>query len=163
MIGKHLPPSFSPVKIGQKAFRKMCGKLILKKCGKHVNIEKGAVFSSKCELGDYSGIGVNAYISGAIIGKHVMMGPYCTIYSINHKHDDITIPMDSQGAEEERMVIIGDDVWIGSHVIILPGVKIGNGAIIGAGTVVTKDVPDFAVCCGNPGKIVKYRNQKIDG
>ena len=158
LIGKHLPASTSFFKIGQKSFRRMCGKLILKKCGKKVNIEKGAIFSSSCELGDYSGIGINAYVSGAIIGNHVMMGPNCCIYSFNHRHDRIDIPMDSQGAEEEKVVIIGDDVWIGSNVVILPGVKIGKGSIIGAGTIVTKDVPEYSVFCGNPGRVVKSRN-----
>lgn len=157
LIGKHLPASTSPIKIGQKSFRRMCGKLILKRCGKKVNIEKGAVFSSKCELGDFSGIGINAYVSGAIIGNHVMMGPNCCIYSFNHRHDRIDVTMDVQGAEEERIVRIDDDVWIGSNVIILPGVKIGKGSIIGAGTVVTKDVPEYSVFCGNPGKVVKNR------
>lgn len=53
--------------------------------------------------------------------------------------------------------IIGNDVWVGRNAIIIAGVKIGNGAIIGAGAVVTKDVPDYAVVAGNPAKIIKYR------
>lgn len=162
LVGKHLPVSFSRIKIGQKKFRELCGHLILDKCGKNVNIEKGAVFSSKIELGDNSGIGIRASIGGkVIIGKDVMMGPYCTIYTRNHKTDDITQPMRGQGFTEEKPVKIGDDVWIGGHVTILPGVKIGNHVIIGACTVVTKDVPDWAVVVGNPGVIKKYRN-KID-
>lgn len=55
-------------------------------------------------------------------------------------------------------VVIGDDVWIGTRVIILPGVKIGNGVIIAAGAVVTKDIPDYAVAGGVPAKVIKYRN-----
>ena len=53
--------------------------------------------------------------------------------------------------------IIGNDVWIGTNAIVLPGVRIGNGAIIGAGCIVTKDVPDYAIIAGNPGKVIKYR------
>lgn len=157
LVGKHLPKSNSFFKIGQKGFRKLCGKLILRKCGKNVNIERGAIFSSNCELGDYSGIGTNARISHAIIGNHVMMGPNCVIYSRNHKHDRTDITMDMQGYEEEKPVHIGNDVWIGGNVTILPGVNIGDGSVIGACTVVSKDVPPYSIVCGNPGKVVKER------
>lgn len=63
-IAKHLPVSFSHIKVGQKTFRALCGKLILTKCGKKVNIERGAVFSSRVCLGDRSGIGIRASIGG---------------------------------------------------------------------------------------------------
>jgi len=158
-IGKHLPKSYSKIKIGQTFFRRICAKMILKKCGKKVNIEKGAIFSSKIELGDYSGIGVNCYVAHAIIGNHVMIGPNCWIFSRNHKHDRIDITMDLQGYEEEKPVVIHDDVWIGANVTILPGVEIGKGSVIGASTVVTKNVPEYSIYCGNPGKVVKYRNE----
>ena len=65
-IASKLPTSFSHVQIGQKWFRGLCGKLILAKCGKHVNIEKGAEFPSSMELGDFSGIGVRAQINGKV-------------------------------------------------------------------------------------------------
>lgn len=162
VIGKHLPVSFSRIKIGQKKFRALCGKMMLDKCGKKVNIEKGATFSSRVQLGDRSGIGVNASISGkCIIGNDVMMGPQCIIYTWNHKFDDLTTTMRGQGFQEEKPVIIGDDVWIGGRVIILPGVHIGSHSIIGAGSVVTKDVPEWAIVAGNPAKIKKYRKGEI--
>lgn len=159
-IGKHLPVSYALLNIGQKGFRAFCGKLILERCGKKVNIEKGAVFSSKVELGDNSGIGISASIKGkCIIGNNVMMGPNCTIYTRNHKFDDIEIPMDKQGFQEEKPVYIGDDVWIGGGVTILPGVCVGSHSIIGAGAVVTKNVPEWAIVAGNPAKIKKYRQE----
>ncbi len=161
LIGKHLPVSFSRIRIGQKAFRRMCGKLILNKCGKKVNIEKGAIFSSKVEIGDFSGIGIDAFIEGTCyIGNDVMMGPKCSIYTLNHKTDDITRPMRGQGFTAEKPVFIGDDVWIGANVTILPGVKIGSHSIIGACAVVTKDIPDWAVAVGNPAVVKKYRSKK---
>ena len=58
-----------------------------------------------------------------------------------------------------KPVIIGDDVWIGGRVIILPGVTIGNGAIVGAGAVVTRDVPEYAIVGGVPAKVIKMRTQ----
>ena len=160
VIGKHLPESNSRIKIGQRGFRALCGKLMLTRCGKKVNIEKGALFSSKLSLGNYSGIGKRASIQGTCtIGDHVMMGPDCIIYTKNHAFDRIDVPMMEQGFQEEQPVTIGDDVWIGGRVIILPGVHVGSHAIIGAGAVVSKDVPEYAIVGGVPAKILKYRNQ----
>ena len=109
----------------------------------NVNIERGAVFSSHVSLGDNSGIGINASRTGsAIIGKDVMMGPFCTMYSRNHAFDRCDVPMREQGYRPKETIIIGDGVWIDGYVIILSGVNIGKGAIVGAGAVVTKDVPE---------------------
>ena len=161
-IGRILPSSTSKINIGQKKFRAFCGKFILSKCGKDVNIEKGAIFSSRLSIGDYSGVGKRASIQGTVvIGDYVMMGPDCIIYTRNHRFDDTETPMKLQGFQEERPVIIGDDVWIGGRVIILPGVEIGSHAIIGAGAIVTKSVPDYAIVGGNPAKVLKYRNEQI--
>ena len=158
-IGQFLPVSYSPFKLGQKNFRAFCGHLMLDYCGKNVNIERRATFSRKVQLGDNSGIGIGASISGTcIIGNDVMMGSHCTIYTWNHKFDNISRTMRGQGFQEEIPVIIGDDVWIGGHVIILPGVHIGSHSIIGAGSVVTKDIPEWAIAAGNPAVVKKYRN-----
>ena len=74
LVAKHLPPSWSGLHIGQTALRRLCGKLMLENCGKNVNIESGAAFSSKVTLGDYSGIGINAKIYGTCHrGRYVMM------------------------------------------------------------------------------------------
>ena len=110
------------------------------------------------EIGDRSGVGINAKMHGkVIIGNDVMMGPECIIYTQNHDFSRTDIPMNKQGFSEEKPVIIGDDVWIGGRVIILPGVNVGKGAIIGAGSVVTKDVPEYAIVAGNPATVKKYR------
>lgn len=158
LFASHLPASFCWINIGQKHIRAFCGKLILTKCGENVNIEKNAVFPSSVELGDNSGIGIRAHINGkVIIGNDVMMGPDVCIYARNHAFDQIDIPMNLQGFAPEKPVVIEDDVWIGARVIILPGVHIGTGAVIGAGAVVTKDVPDYAVVGGNPACILRMR------
>lgn len=158
LVAKHLPPSYSGIKIGQTALRRLCGKLMLAHCGKQVNIEHNAYFSPKVSLGDYSGIGVNARIHGAcVIGDYVMMGENCTIITRNHKHDRTDIPIMKQGYEQERAVHIGNDVWIGDNVTILAGVHIGDGCVIGAGAVVTHDIPPYAVAAGVPARVIKYR------
>lgn len=131
-------------------------------CGNNVNIERGARFSSKVSLGDYSGIGVNATINGhVIIGKFVMTGPDLLIIHRNHSCSRIDIPMIFQGYTDEKTVIIEDDVWIGARVTILPGVKIGQGAVVGAGSVVTKDVEPYAIVAGNPATFIRSRKPEI--
>ena len=157
-VAKHLPCSYSGIKIGQTALRRFCGKLMLEYCGKKVNIERNALFSQKVSLGDYSGIGVNAKIYGrCVIGDHVMMGEDCTVITRNHKHSRTDIPMMEQGFQEEKTVYIGNDVWIGDRVILLPGVHIGDGCIIGAGAVVTHDIPPYSIAAGVPAWVIKSR------
>lgn len=158
LIGVHMPLSFSKYSFGSRKVRALCGKLILEHCGKNVNIEKGASFGKYVSLGDNSGIGINAMISNYVtIGKNVMMGPECMIFTSNHEFSNTEIPMCQQGFSEPRPVCIEDDVWIGARVIILPGVKIGRGSVIGAGSVVTKDVEEYTVVGGNPAKVLKRR------
>ena len=93
-----------------------------------------------------------------------MMGPEVVIYTSGHKHDRLDIPMIEQGSSETYPVIIGNDVWIGRRAIIMPGVTIGDGVIIGAGAVVTKNVEPYVVVAGVPAKVVKKRldNHIID-
>lgn len=157
-FAKKLPPSYSGLKLGQTAIRRFCGKLMLKECGKKVNIEKNASFSYKVSLGDYSGLGVNSKIYGSCaIGHHVMMGEDVTVITRNHKFDRVDIPMMDQGFEQERPVTIGNDVWIGDRVIILGGVEIGDGSVIGAGSIVTKSIPPYSIAAGVPCKVIKTR------
>ena len=128
------------------------------KCGKHVNIDQGARYGLDIILGDYSSIGKNSFVqSGTQIGNHVMIAPDCGIYTMNHSFQRTDIPMRMQGLTNPKPVIIEDDVWIGTKAIVLPGVHIGKGAIIGAGAVVTKNVPPYAIAVGNPAVVKRSR------
>ena len=141
-----------------KALRSLFGGALLSKKGKSVNIEHGARFAYGCELGDHSGIGVNCYLHGkTVIGNDVIMGPECVFYSKNHRSDRLDVPIRLQGDTEEMPVVIGDDVWIGHRVMLLPGVHIGNGCVIAAGAVVTKDIPDYSVAGGVPARVIRSR------
>ena len=148
-----------------KKLRVFFGKLIMGYIGSQVNIEKGASFNRQVSIGDYSGIGVNCELNGPVtIGKYVNMGPEVIVYTQNHSSKRTDIPMQKQGYDDIRPVVIGDDVWLGRRVIILPGVKIGEGCVIGAGAVVAKDIPPYSVVVGNPARIVKLRKDvKVDG
>lgn len=143
-----------------KKIRYFFVKRMIKKGGDNVNIERKAWFGmgKNIEIGDNSGIGVNAIIpSNTIIGKNVMMGPDCIIYEANHNFDRTDLPMNHQGHSPSQKTVIGDDVWIGGRVIFLPGKTIGNGVIIGAGSVITKDLHDFGIYGGNPARLIKSR------
>lgn len=85
-----------------------------------------------------------------------MMGPEVTILTHTHNIERTDIPMRQQGMRVAE-VVVGNDVWIGMRVVIMPGVKVGNGAVIGAGAIVTKDVPDYAIVGGVPAQVIKFR------
>ena len=135
---------------------------MLLQCGKNVNVEHGARFGSgrRITLGDNSGLGVDCELIGDVqIGRNVMMGPRVTIITINHGFRELGVPMIEQGHSGTRPVIIDDDVWIGVGVIILPGVRVGRGAVVGAGAVVTKSVEPWSVVGGNPARVIGTRGQ----
>lgn len=159
-LAKHLPLSDSRFSLGSKKLRAWCGRKILRECGKNVNIEKGAQFNSAISLGDNSGIGVNAVLGPEItIGKDVMMGQECMIFTTNHGMALNGVPMWRQQSSEPDPVVIEDDVWIGARVTILGGVHIGKGAVIGAGSVVTRDVAAYSIVGGNPARLIKMRTE----
>lgn len=158
-LANYLPDSEDILGRPCKRFRGFLAKKVIKYCGENVNIEPHTYFNSELEIGDNSGIGMYSEMHGAIrIGNNVMMGHYCLFYSRNHAHSRTDIPMIKQGFEGVRPVIIGNDVWIGSRVTILPGVHIGDGCILAAGSVITKDAPPNTIIAGNPAKVVKQRS-----
>lgn len=158
VIANHLPSSEEMFGKTSQRFRAFLAKKLIKQCGNNVNIEPNIYFNADLEIGDNSGIGMYSEMHGTIkLGNNVMMGHYCLFYSRNHAHSRTDIPMIKQGFEETCPVIIGNDVWIGSRVTILPGVHIGDGCVLAAGSVITKDAPPYTIIAGNPGKVVKVR------
>lgn len=156
-----LPHSTVPV-IGPiiERVKEFCCKLIFKSCGSNVNIGRNARFGrgENIVIGNNSGIGINAKVpSDLIIGMDVMMGQNVIIFGSNHAFDRVDIPMLRQGYRKYPPVVIEDDVWIGSNVIILPGRRIKKGSVIAAGTVLTKDFPEYSIVGGNPSRLIKSR------
>lgn len=159
-FASHLPISTLPFGKISKKIRFFLVKRIFKKCGKNVNVERKAYFQNgfDIEIGDNSGIGVNAQIpNNLIVGSNVLMGPDVMIFPSSHKFEKKGQLIKEQGYEDPKQVLIEDDVWIGARVIILGGVRIQKGAVIGAGSVVTKDVKPYTVVAGAPAKIIKER------
>lgn len=159
---RHLPATDNllPCRSIIRRMRSSVGGVLFDYAGKNINIEKGANFGkgSGIIIGSYSSIGVNCHVRGPLeIGEDVMMGPNCRIMTTNHRSDRTDIHMIEQGDTTPQKVTICDDVWIGVNVVILPGVTIGEGCVIGAGAVVTKDVPPYSVVGGVPAKVIKSR------
>ncbi|MBP2615311.1 sugar O-acetyltransferase [Chryseobacterium jejuense] len=114
-----------------------------------------------CDYGYNIEVGENFYANHNLVildcarvtfGDNVFIGPNCSFYTAGH-------PLDAKqrnaGLEYAHPITVGDNVWLGGNVVVLPGVTIGNNAVIGAGSVVTKDIPENVVAVGNPCRIVK--------
>ena len=108
-------------------------------------------------IGRHCHINENVFIQGATIGACVMIAPGVSILSVQHKTVRVDVPMIEQGAEESHPAIIEDDVWIGRNAVVMPGIRIRRGSVVGAGAVVTRDVPENAVVGGVPAKVIRIR------
>ncbi len=159
-LAVHLPESDRPFSFGAKKVRGLLVKRIFKKTGRNINVEKGVYFGNGngIEIDDNAGIGIRARIQGPLkIGKNVMMGPEVFVYTRNHRIDRIDIPMIQQGETKPKPVVIEEDVWIGARCIILPGVTLGKGSVVAAGSVVTRDVRPYTVVGGVPARLLRER------
>ena len=108
-----------------------------------------------------SNVMVNARGKGSIfIGNNVLIGPNAVLRSSNHNFKSIRMPIIDQGMTEGE-IIVGNDVWIGSNAVILPNITIGDGAIIGAGAVVTKNIEPYTIVGGVPARLIKKRDLEL--
>ena len=115
------------------------------------------------ESGKYSHFGEGCYIGkNVIVGKYVMCGPEVVIAMGEHNYKEPGKAIIFNGQPHIRKTIIGDDVWIGYRAMVKQGVSIGNGAIIGMGAVVTKDVAPYSVVAGIPAKQIAVRFNSED-
>ena len=120
-----------------------------------------------CSYGYNITIGLNFYSDvnltildqgGVSIGDNVILGPNVNIYTASHPYNEV---QRIKGLEYAKPVKIYDNVWIGGNVTILPGVKINQGAIIGAGSVVTHDIPPYVIAVGNPCEVVRSSTKRM--
>ena len=128
--------------------------------GKHIEVGKNFFANYNCTLIDVAKIQ---------IGDNCMLAPNVAIYTAGHPVHPVSR---NSAYEYGKEVTIGDNVWVGGNTVICPGVHIGSNTVIGAGSVVTKDVPDWCVAAGNPCKVIRkitdadakkmFRDEEID-
>ena len=113
------------------------------------------IIGSNTYIGEYNNIRAGG---GLIqIGNNCSISQHISIIASNHKYDRSSLIRSQLWDLKNNYVIIKDDVWVGANVVILPGVTVSRGAIIGAGSIVTKDVPEYAIIVGSPARVIGYR------
>lgn len=131
-------------------------------CGENVVLGPNGLIARPKEIS----IGSNVYISkgffisanNLVIGSNVMIGPFLVLECHNHSFSKVGLEMFNYRNEKEKgFVTIENDVWIGANVTILPNVVVGEGSIIGAGSVITKSIPPYTISVGVPCKPIKIR------
>lgn len=158
-IARYMPSS--SISSFSKRVRYILCRNIFLKCGKNVNIERGAFFGKgdRIEIGNNSGIGKYCVVhNNIVIGDNVMMGPKCFFLESKHAFDRLDIPMISQGVVDKKVkVVIKDNVWIGREVMVIGDRIIEEGTIVGARAVLTKNFPRYSIVGGNPSKLIRSR------
>lgn len=138
----------------QKRLRKS-----LHHCGSNVIIYENVIFAGAeaLDIGDNTSIApfVHIWCGGrVIIGANCMIGSHVAITSLTHDYTESKM----YNTTVAKPVVIEDEVWIGAHAVILPGTRVGRGAVIGAGSVVTRDIPPYSVAYGVPATVRLVRN-----
>lgn len=123
--------------------------------GLHVNTPFQCDYGANIEVGDKFFANFNLVIldeAKVAFGSHVYIGPNCSFYTAVHPIDPVRRNADIECA---KPITVGDNVWFGGNVTVLPGVSIGSNTTIGAGSVVTRDIPDGVVAAGNPCRVIR--------
>jgi acetyltransferase-like isoleucine patch superfamily enzyme len=137
----------SGIRIGEGTI--IAARSILNARGGTIEIGAGGSVGPACRIGTSSRI---------VIGRWALFAHGCDIGGEDHPWDDPAVPMALRPALPRGGVTIGDDVWLGTRAIVLDGVTIGRGAIIGAASLVTRDIPEMAIAFGIPARVVRYRD-----
>jgi maltose O-acetyltransferase len=158
-VASHLPDLAFP---GGRLFNRIrCALLarVLPKFGERNEIDSRVYLgdASDVEIGDWCQINAGSRLTRVSIGNYVMVGPEVFVIGQMHETADTSVPMVEQGKVLRDVTRIDDDVWIGTRAVVMPGVHIASGAIVGAGAVVTKDVPPNGVVAGVPARLVRMR------
>ena len=149
--------AYSRITINTLSYKDRIAKAIVKEFGENANI----IPPFTCDYGCNVKVGNNTVInhSGVFldtneinIGKHALIGPKSGLYGAIHPFD---VEARNEGIEKAKTINIGDGAWLGGKVTVVPGVSIGKHSVIGAGSVVTKDIPDDVVAVGNPCRIIR--------
>lgn len=106
-----------------------------------------------------AGCNLKGFLSNLRIGANVQVAPGCGFSPYDHRFDDLARPIREQGIESRGDIVVEDDAWLGLGVYVMDGVRIGRGAVVGAGAVVTRDIPAFAVAVGVPARVIRMRGE----
>ena len=161
----------------QKSHQKLLAKKAGAVIGERSYVSPLAAVQGRLELGSDGFVAAHAYLTGNVrLGDHcsinpfaavrenvtggngIRIGAYACLIGANHGFSDPERPVYQQPLTSKG-IVLGDDIWIGSHVTVVDGVKIGSHSILAAGAVVTKDVPDYAIVGGNPARIIRMRTK----
>lgn len=112
---------------------------------------KGVKLGSRCEINEH------VFLQNTVLGNDILIAPFVCILSRTHLYSNREIPIIEQGEPSPRSCIVEDDVWLGRNVLVLPGVRICKGAVVGACSVVTRDVLEFNVVAGQPARTIGER------
>lgn len=158
LIFKNLPSSYFPMGKLFNFLRVATLKKIIV-MGENNTVQSGFRFGMRdvIVIGNNCQINEDVYIQSARIGDYVLIAQNVSILAVTHNFESLDIPVMLQGSTPPQPVIIEDNVWLGRNVIVMPGIVIEKGAIVGAGAVVTKNVPANAIVGGVPAKIIRYR------
>jgi maltose O-acetyltransferase len=158
-LARFMPGSEFPLGKFWRAFRGTCVGGFLKSVGHGLEIEERVYFADgrHVTLGSRCVINAGTSIFGADIGDDVMLGPGVLILCRNHSFDDLGRPMKAQSDGPVEVPVIDAGAWLGARAIVLPGRRIGEGAIVGAGAVVSRDVEPYSIVAGNPATVIGSR------
>ena len=115
----------------------------------------GITIGENCFIGE---LNVMRGQGGITLGDKVFTGPMVQILAVNHVFADPDVPIADQGITAQG-IVIEDDVWLGASAIVVDGVRVGRGSVVGAGSVVTRDLPPYSVAVGSPAKVVRDRRE----
>jgi galactoside O-acetyltransferase len=131
------------------------GTSFMRDCRVYAHASKGVTIGRRCSFNH--NVIVAASDGGTIeIGDDVLVGPNVVIRAADHRIDDVSVPIRQQGHVPGR-INIESDVWLAANVVVTAGVRIGRGCVVGAGSVVTSDLPAFSICAGAPARLLRHR------
>ncbi|GAA4084390.1 hypothetical protein GCM10022392_01400 [Mucilaginibacter panaciglaebae] len=155
-LAKKIKNQFVKLQKKANAFKVKKLKATLKHCGNGTSIQLPVRLEGPEYISVGSNVSINAFVhmwghGGISIGNDCLIASHVSINSVTHD----TSAKFYRHTIIEKMVVIGNNVWIGSHAVILPGITIGDNAVIGAGAVVTKDIPANVIVAGVPAKVIR--------
>ncbi len=142
---------FSAIRIGE-------GTSIMSGSYLYAHDSSNLVIGSRCSLNH--NVLVGAAGGEIIIGDDVLIGPNVVLRAADHVFASVDAPIRCQGHRPGR-IVIGDDVWLAANVVITSDVTIGSGCVVGAGSIVTRDLPPMTVCVGNPARPIRFRSPQV--